>query len=105
MDNVVRHWHVRLTLSGAPVEPLILRGAVHRLNQQRPFLDSISSNGESAEIQFWDEGASMLDVASLAMRLWNEHRHSANLPNWEIVGLEIIGKELHDSRSSHGRHS
>jgi len=105
VDNVVRHWHVRLTLSGAPVEPLILRGAVHRLNQQRPFLDSISSTGESAEIQFWDEGASMLDVASLAMRLWNEHRHSANLPNWEIIGLEIIGKELHDSRSSRGRHS
>ena len=34
----------------------------------------------------------MLDVASLAMRLWNEHRHSANLPDWEIVGLEIVGK-------------
>ena len=105
MDNVVRHWHVRLTLSGAPVEPLILRGAVQRLNQERPFLDSISSNGESAEIQFWDEGESMLDVASLAMRLWNEHRGSANLPNWEIVGLEIIGKDLYDRRSSHGRHS
>ena len=105
MDNVVRHWHVRLTLSGAPVEPLILRGAVQRLSQQRPFLDSISSNGESVEIQFWDEGESMLDVASLAMRLWNEHRHSANLPNWEIVGLEIIGKDLYDRRASHGRHS
>jgi hypothetical protein len=105
VDNVVRHWHVRLTLSGAPVEPLILRGAVQRLSQERPFLDSISSNGESVEIQFWDEGESMLDVASLAMRLWNEHRHSAKLPNWEIVGLEIVGKDLYDQRSSHGRHS
>jgi hypothetical protein len=105
VDNFVRHWHVRLTLSGAPVERLILRGAVQRLNQERPFLDSISSNGESVEIQFWDEGESMLDVASLAMRLWNEHRHSANLPNWEIVGLEILGKDLYDRRSSHGRHS
>ena len=57
-------------------------------------LDSVTSNGLSVEIQFWDEGESMLDVASLAMRLWNEHRHSANLPNWEIVGLEIIGKDL-----------
>ena len=103
MNNVVRHWHVRLTLSVAPVEPLILRGAVLRLSQQRPFLDSISSNGESVEIQFWDEGESMLDVASLAMRLWNEHRHSANLPNWEIVGLEIVGKDLYDKRSSNGR--
>ena len=105
MDNAVRHWHVRLTLSGAPVEPLILRGAVQRLNEERPFLDSISSNGQSVEIQFWDEGESMLDVASLAMRLWNEHRHSAKLPNWEIVGLEIIGKDLYDRRSSQGRDS
>jgi hypothetical protein len=105
VDNVVRHWHVRLTLSGAPLEPLVLRGAVQRLNQERPFLDSISSNGRSVELQFWDEGETMLDVASLAMRLWNEHRHSAKLPNWEIVGLEIIGKDLYDRRSLHGRRS
>ena len=105
MNKAVRHWHVRLTLSGAPVEPLILRGAIQRLNQERPFLDSVTSNGESVEIQFWDEGESMLDVASLAMRLWNEHRHSANLPNWEIVGLEIVGKALRDKRASHGRHA
>jgi hypothetical protein len=85
------------------VEPLILRGAIQRLEQQRPFLDSIVSNGESVEIQFWDEGETMLDVASLAMRLWNEHRPSANLPNWEIVGLEIVGKDLYDKRSTKGR--
>jgi hypothetical protein len=101
---VVRHWHVRLTLSGAPVEPLILRGAIQRLNQERPFLDSVTSNGDSVEIQFWDEGESMLDVASLAMRLWNEHRPSAHLPNWEIVGLEIVEKGLRDKRSLHARH-
>ena len=35
----------------------------------------------------------MLDVASLAMRLWNEHRESASLPRWEVVGLEIVEKE------------
>ena len=105
MNKVVRHWHVRLTLSGAPVEPLILRGAIQRLNQERPFLDEVTSKGESVEIQFWDEGESMLDVASLAMRLWNEHRNSANLPSWEIVGLEIVAKDLYDRRSSHGRHS
>ena len=93
MNNLVRHWHVTLTLSRRdPVEPLILRGAVQRLtSEQHPFLDSISSDGETpSEIQFWDEGETMLDVASLAMRLWNEHRQSANLPTWEIVGLEVI---------------
>jgi hypothetical protein len=105
VNNVVRHWHVRLTLSGASVEPLILRGAVQRLTQERPLLDSVVSNGQSVEIQFWDEGESMLDVASLAMRLWNEHRHSAKLPKWEIVGLEIVGKDLYDKRTTHGRHA
>ena len=104
MIKAVRHWHVRLTLSCTPVEPLILRGAIQRLKQERPFLDSVTSNGESVEIQFWDQGESMLDVASLAMRLWNEHRHSANLPNWEVVGLEVVGKDLHDKRSSRSRH-
>ena len=98
MEKVVRHWHVRLTLSGAPVEPLILRGAVQRLNKERPFLDSISSNAESVEIQFWDEGETMLDVASLAMRVWNEHRESANLPRWEVVGLEVLEKSVRDGR-------
>jgi len=103
VNNAVRHWHVRLTLAGAPVEPLILRGATQRLSQERPFLDSVISNGESVEIQFWDEGDTMLDVASLAMRLWNEHRHTANLPDWEVVGLEIVGKDLYDKRSSMSR--
>ena len=32
----------------------------------------------------------MLDVASLALRLWNEHRESAGLPRWEVVGLEVV---------------
>lgn len=100
MGQPVRHWYVTLTLAGAPVEPLLLRRALTRLSEERPFLDSVSSNGHTAEIRFWDQGESMLDVASLAMRLWNEHRSSANLPDWEVVGLEILEKGLRESRSS-----
>ena len=103
MNKVVRHWHVTLTLSGESAEPLIVRGAMQRLNEERQFLDSVISTGKSVEIQFWDEGESMLDVASLAMRLWNEHRDSARLPDWEVVGLEIVAKDLRDRRSSLGR--
>ena len=65
---------------------------------ERPFLDSVISNGTTAEIEFWDEGETMLDVASLAMRLWNEHRESASLPNWEVVGLEIVEKDVREAR-------
>ena len=103
MKKVVRHWHVTLTLSGESAEPLIVRGAMQRLNEERQFLDSVISTGKSVEIQFWDEGESMLDVASLAMRLWNEHRDSAKLPDWEVVGLEIVEKDVRDKRGALGR--
>ncbi len=103
MDTAIRHWHVTLTLAGEPVEPLIVRAAMQRLIGERQFLDSVTSTGECVEIQFWDEGESMLDVASLAMRLWNEHRESARLPDWEVVGLEIVEKNLRERRTSLGR--
>ena len=50
----------------------------------------------------------MLDVASLALRLWAEHRVSAGLPSWEIVGLEVIERSVRESRfgpGSVGAHS
>lgn len=103
MDNAIRYWHVTLTLAGAPVEPLIVRAAMQRLTAERAFLDSVTPTRESVEIQFWDEGECMLDVASLAMRMWNEHRGSARLPNWEVVGLEIVEKELRERRTAPGR--
>ena len=52
MNQDVRHWHVTLTLAGEPAEPLIVRGAMQRLNDERQFLDSVISTGHSVEIQF-----------------------------------------------------
>lgn len=76
----------------------MVRAAMQRLDEQRPFLDSVRATESTAELQFWDEGETLLDVASLAMRLWNEHRDSAKLPRWEVVGLEIIEKDVHKAR-------
>jgi hypothetical protein len=98
VDPSGRLWHVTVTLAGDVVEPLLVRSALARLSEQRPFIDSVSFTGESAELQFWDEGDSMLDVASLALRLWSEHRESAGLPSWEVVGLEVLEKDLRDRR-------
>ena len=98
MDAPARHWHVVLTMSGESVEPLLARGMATRLNAERPFLDSVRTSASTAEIQFWDEGETLLDVASLAMRLWNEHKESAGLPDWEVVGLEIVEKSLREAR-------
>lgn len=96
----VRHWHVTVTVSGASVEPMLLRAALQRLSQERPFLEEIRYTRSGAEIRFWDEGEAMLDVASLALRLWSEHRESANLPDWEVVGLEVVERPVQQLRAS-----
>jgi hypothetical protein len=98
MDAGGRLWHVTITVAGNAVEPLLVRSALSRLAEQRPFIDSVAFTGDSAELQFWDEGDSMLDVASLALRLWTEHRGSAGLPSWEVIGLEVLEKSLRDGR-------
>ncbi|HNJ78379.1 MAG TPA: hypothetical protein PKX56_03405, partial [Marmoricola sp.] len=59
----------------------------------------------TAEIQYWDEGNSMLDVASLALRLWNEYRSGAQLPKWEVVGLEVVSREVWLARDGSGQPS
>jgi hypothetical protein len=93
-----RLWHVTLTVAGEPVEPMLLRGALSRLREERPFIDTVEFTQSSAELQFWDEGDAMLDVASLALRLWAEHRESAGLPAWETVGLEVVEKSVREAR-------
>lgn len=96
-----RLWHVRVTVAGTPMEPLIVRAAMQRFSDERPFLASVRFNAARAEICYWDEGLALVDVASLALRVWSEHRDSARLPDWEVVGLEVVEREmqlgLHDS--------
>ena len=98
MAGGVRLWHVTVTVAGTEMEPLIVRGALQRLSEQRPFLSSLRFAADRAEIAYWDEGDSLVDVGSLALRLWIEHRDSARLPDWEVVGLEIVEQELRSSR-------
>ncbi len=97
-----RLWHVTLTVAGESVEPMLVRSALSRLREERPFIDTVEYTGTGAELQFWDEGEAMLDVASLALRLWSEHRASAGLPGWEIVGLEVVEKSVREGRSGAG---
>jgi len=101
-SDPARHWHVTLTLAGDDVEPVLLRAALLRLCAERPFLDSVRFSRDSVELRFWDEGSSMLDVASLALRLWDEHRGSAKLPRWEVVGLEVVERSVQDGRGLRG---
>ncbi len=98
MNNISRLWHVTLTLGGDPLEPLMLRAALTRLVEERPFLSSVRYASDTAEITYWDEGESLVDVGSLALRLWNEHRETARLPAWEVVGLELVERPVHRQR-------
>ena len=98
MGEPVRLWHVTVTVTGDSVEPLIVRNALRRLSDQRPFLHSLKYSGARAEIQYWEEAESLLDASSLALRVWNEYRDSAGLPRWEVVGLEVLEREIFQSR-------
>ena len=94
----IRLWHVTVTVSGDDVEPLVVRGALRRLSEQRPFLHSLKYASSRAEIQYWEEAETLLDASSLALRVWNEHRESAGLPRWEVVGLEVLERSVYLSR-------
>jgi hypothetical protein len=98
LSELCRLWHVTVTVSGDEVEPLIVRNALRRLSDQRPFLHSLKYAGARAEIQYWEEAETLLDASSLALRVWNEHRASAGLPRWEVVGLEVLERGLFLSR-------
>ena len=49
-------------------------------------------------MSYWEEGEEMVDAASLALRLWMEHRESADLPPWRVVGLEVVERETFQTR-------
>ena len=94
----VRLWHVTVNVAGDQVEPLIVRNALRRLSDQRPFLHSLKYSGARAEIQYWEEADTLLDASSLALRVWNEYRDSAVLPRWEVVGLEVLERAVFQRR-------
>jgi hypothetical protein len=99
MQKRIRLWHVVVTVAGEPLEPLMVRAALGRLIEHQPFLHSIKYAGDRAEIQYWEEADSLLDAASLALRIWDQHRQVAGLPQWEVVGLEVLERHVLKSRS------
>ena len=102
MNDSVRLWHVTVTLCGEPTDTEVVRVGLERLQAERPFLHSVRYDNASAELQYWEEAEGMLDAASLAMRVWNEHRESCELPQWELVGLEVLERDVLQRRSATG---
>ena len=100
-DDDVRLWHVTVTVAGAPPGSLILRRAVPRPNEPPPFLGTLRVGSDRAEVSYWDEADTLVDAASLGLRLWNEYRESANLPSWEVVGLEVVERDVRAEREQY----
>ena len=87
-----RMWHVTLTVRGVAVPPDEVRAGLERLQHERPFLLAGRYSADCAEVRYWEEAERLEDAAALALRLWGEHRRSAGLPPWSVVGLEVIDR-------------
>ncbi len=91
-------WHVTLTVGGEDIEPTAVLDALRRLADEQPFLLSGRYAADRAELRYWEEAADCHDAAALALRLWGEHRASADLPPWQVVGLEVVDESVHRER-------
>ncbi|NJP65277.1 hypothetical protein HCJ92_03010 [Streptomyces sp. ventii] len=97
-----RLWHVTLSVSGDPAPPGDVRRALEQLAHDHPFLLTSRYAADHAEIRYWEEALDLRDAAAVALRLWGEHRRTAQLPPWEIVGLEVIGRDTYHQRLAEG---
>ncbi|WP_129840449.1 hypothetical protein [Streptomyces sp. RFCAC02] len=97
-----RLWHITLSVAGAARPPHEVRRALERLADDHPFLLAGRYAPDHAEIGYWEEARDLHDAAAIALRLWGEHRRSAGLPPWEIVGLEVVGLETYRRRVAEG---
>jgi hypothetical protein len=95
-------WHVTVTYAGSAVDPVALRSGLQRLTEQSPFLASARYADDRVELRYWDEAEDIDDAAAMALRVWNEHRDAIGLPDWHVVGLEVLDRETLRSRGDHG---
>lgn len=95
-------WHVTILVCGERTDPMELRAGLERLVLERPFLLSARYGIDRAEVSYWEEAAGPEEVVGLALRLWDEHRGSAGLPPWSVVGLEVIEREAFRWRAGQG---
>ncbi len=98
MTDVPRLWHVSVTVGGDANSVTETHAALNRLQVERPFLDSLRYDEHRAELSYWEEGATIVDAASLALRLWDEHRFTVGLPAWKVLGLEVLERDVYHAR-------
>jgi hypothetical protein len=95
-------WHITLTVTGEPVDACDVRDGLERLARERPFLLTGRYAQDRAEVRYWEEAPCLEDAAALALRLWGEHRNTAGLPSWQVVGLEVVERDVFQLRGMGG---
>jgi hypothetical protein len=95
-------WHITLSVSGDEAPLKEVRRGLEQLAHDHPFLLTSRYANDHAEIRYWEEARDLHDAAAVALRLWGEHRASAQLPPWTIVGLEVIDRETYHQRVAEG---
>ncbi|WP_432562687.1 hypothetical protein [Kineococcus sp. SYSU DK003] len=91
-------WSVTLTVAGHATDVCDVRAALDRLLAEHPFLSSVRYSATRAEVRYWDEARDVDDAAAMALRLWPDHRVSAGLPAWSVVGVEVVDRETVEHR-------
>ncbi len=97
-------WFVTVTVAGDDVDAQTIRSGLERLSHEHPFLLSGRYAADRAEVRYWEEGPNAQSVLDLAVDLWGEHRESAGLPDWQVVGVEVIDRETFHRRGRHLGH-
>jgi hypothetical protein len=91
-------WHVTVTVGGDPMDTSLVQAALERLSAEQPFLLSGRYGDDKAEVRYWEEAPECADAAALALRLWGEHRISAGLPAWHVLGVEVVDRQIFQRR-------
>jgi|688.fasta_scaffold2430911_1 hypothetical protein len=94
-------WFVTVTVAGGVVDSQVIRSGLESLSHEHPFLLSGRYAADRAEVRYWEEAPNAQSVLDLAVGLWDEHRVSAGLPDWEVVGVEVIDRETFHRRGRH----
>jgi len=86
-------WYVTVTVAGPPAPLRDIREALERLSQERPFVVCARYAEDRAEVVYWDESDDVAVAAGQALRMWSDHLSSARLPEWRVVGLEVLDRQ------------
>lgn len=97
-------WFITLTVAGPVVPTAAIKGGLERLSHEHPFLLSGRYAADRAEIRYWEEATDARVAADLALSLWGEHRASADLPDWQVVAVEVLDRETFHRRGRHVGH-